>query len=366
MTDENEELNDEQKKFVLDNWKSMDLLTMVRTLSGDPEADGRHKLGRAIKRFLASNGFEAATSRYKAAGPIILTEDQEKFIIENGDKMKTLELTRALFQNASLTPFSREFKAVYKKVAEINKNLVKIEDEPAEEDSWEAPKSVYKLIPKVNRHVPNPHKELEPLFPDAKKLTGMEEKCLRALLSYMNIPRFKYQMDRFLKQVDRELFESTFIGMTWDKHDLLREEVDQYISLASEIVLTAQIDRHIQQLDRIVDESLSGEGDRKLSMNLIELVNTARDKSDKSKERQRKLLDNLVDSRSSRLEKRVQANSSILNLVDAWRNEQRRQEFIKLAILQKQAESEEIDKIGSMSDVVALIAGITKDEIIEG
>lgn len=357
-------LTKDQEEFVIQHWKTMDLLAMVRELSGNSEADGRHKLGRLIREFLASKGFEARTSRYKPIGPLELSEEQMEFVRQHADKAKTLEITRLLFKNDKLTPLSREFKAVYNAVAGLQKNLVRRDEQPAVEDEYVPPKSIYKLIPKVNRYVSNPRTENEALFPDAKKLTGTEEKCLRALLGYVNIPRFAYQTNQYSKEVDRELFESSFIGMTWDKPDLLREEVEQYIGLAAEIVQTAQIDRHIQRLDREVEDQLSGDGDRKLSMTMVELINAARDKLDKSKERQKKLIENLVDSRAERLKKRIQANASILNLVDAWREEKKRQEIIELAVLQKKAEAEDIDKISSMPDVIALIAGITKDETL--
>jgi len=61
----------------------------------------------------------------------------------------------------------------------------------------------------------------------------------------------------------RKIYESTFIGMTWDKPDLLREEVEQYIGLAAEIVQTAQIDRHIQRLDTEIENALEGGDDGK-------------------------------------------------------------------------------------------------------
>jgi hypothetical protein len=358
-------LTPDQETFVLENWKTMDLITMVQALSGDPKADGRHKLGRAIRVFLSSKGFEAKTTKYKAIGPIELNQEQLDYISQNADRSKPLEMARILFGNSKLTPLSREFKAVYIAVEKISKNFVRREEAPAEEDIYYAPKSIYKLIPRVNKYVPNPKNEIEPLFPDIKKISGTEEKNLRTLLSYLNIPRFSYQANQFHKEVDRELFESTFIGMTWDKSDLKREEVEQYISLSSEVVQTAQIERHIQRLDREIEDSMSGENDRKLSLNLIELVNGAREKLDKSKERQKKLINNLTDSRAERLKKRIQENSSILNLVDAWRNEKRRQELIQLAILQKKAEEADIDKITSMSDVTALIAGLTKGEVLK-
>jgi len=52
-------------------------------------------------------------------------------------------------------------------------------------------------------------------------------------------------------------------------------------------------------------------------------------------------------------------------LVDAWKDEKKRMELIELAILQKKAEENDIDKITNMSDVMAIIAGITKDDIIK-
>jgi len=361
---EETDLTKEQQDFVIFNWKTMDLISMVQTLSGDEHADGRHKLGRSIKNFLASKGFEAKTSKYKAIGPTELTVEQIEYIQQNADRCKPLEMARILFKNDKLTPLSREFKAVFGAVEKVSKNLVRRDETPASEDIYNAPKSIYKLIPRVNRMVPNSKNENEPLFPDTKKLSGTDEKNLRSLLSYMNIPRFSLEANRFIKEVDRELFESSFIGMTWDKPDLKREEVEQYISLSAELVQTAQIDRHIQRLDQEIEDAMSGDSDRKLSMSLIELINGAREKLDKSKERQKKLIENLTDSRADRLKKRIQENSSILNLVDAWRDEKRRQELIALADLQKKAEDADIHKLSTMSDVVALIAGITKNEII--
>lgn len=361
---ENDDLTKEQQEFIIANWTTMDLISMVQAVSGDDKADGRHKLGRAIKNFLASKGFEAKTTKYKAIGPIELNQEQLDYINQNAERCKPLEMARLLFNNDKLTPLSREFKAVFSAVEKISKNLVKRDEVPAAEDIYSAPKSIYKLIPRVNRMVPNQKNENEPLFPEAKKISGTDEKNLRSLLSYMNIPRFSYQANQFTKEVDRELFESSFVGMTWDKSDLKREEVEQYISLSAEIVQTAQIDRHIQRLDQEIEDSMSGDSDRKLSMSLIELINSAREKLDKSKERQKKLIENLTDSRADRLKKRIQENSSILNLVDAWRDEKRRQELIALADLQKKAEDADINKLSTMSDVMALIAGVTKTEIL--
>jgi hypothetical protein len=103
---------------------------------------------------------------------------------------------------------------------------------------------------------------------------------------------------------------------------------------------------------------------KKLSMTLIELVNGAREKLDKSKERQRKLLDELTESRSVRIKNKMAQNASVLNLVEAWKMESSRKELIELAELEKKSEEDEINRLSSLDRVVALIAGISKNEAL--
>jgi len=365
MSDEILDLSDEQKDFILMNWDKMDLIQLTRKISNNPEADGRDKIGRAVREFIASKGLEIKTTKFQKKGEIILSKDQVEFVLNNIDKMKLLELTRLLFKVATLAPLSREYRAVYAYAKTLDKvNIIKEEEEPADEE-YDSPKSIYKVVHRVNRFVQNPKDENALLFnTDPKQLSTSETKQLRALLGNMNLLRFVHQMKRYTKAMDRELFESSFIGMTWDKPDLLREEVEQYISLSGEIVQTAQLDRNIQKMDDAIDEAWSGDSDKKISMTMIENINSLREKLNKSKDEQRKLIANLSGSRSERLKKKVEANASILNLVEAFQNEKKRLEMIELAEMQKKAEEEDIGKLSSMEDIVAIIAGLSKDEAL--
>ena len=59
----------------------------------------------------------------------------------------------------------------------------------------------------------------------------------------MHTFRFNHQINNYETQNDRDLFESSFIRYTYDKPDLTQEEVDQYIVLSSEVVISANIQR---------------------------------------------------------------------------------------------------------------------------
>jgi hypothetical protein len=218
------------------------------------------------------------------------------------------------------------------------------------------------MIAWVNNYIPTGTGE--PLY-NSSSIKAFEEKCLRMLLGYLRSPTFVYQASQYEKKVDRELFESNFIRFCYDKPDLTAEEIHQYISLSSEIVNTAQIERTIQRLDKNINDWLSGDDDekKKMSMSMVELINAARGKWESSKERQKKLLAELTESRSIRLKNRLDQNASILNLVEAFQKEKDRKELIELAEMEKQADVIETDKLSNMDQVVALIAGMSKKEL---
>lgn len=358
-------LTDDQKSYILLNYTKKSLIELTRYISGDPKADGRHKMGRVIREFLNEKGLEYETTKFSKEGDLVLTEEQEDFLRQNISVMKPLEAARVLFKNEKISPLHREFKAVQRFMDKITPGITKREDAPIEEE-FKPPTTVYKMMHLVNKYVPNRLKENEPMYKSGDKLTAQDIKNLTAMLSYMQLPRLRLIVKNYTKQIDVDVFLSTFIGMTFDKSDLLREEMDQYISLAAEIVTTEQIGRNVNTLNDKMNDVLDSTDPEKMriSMGLVELINTSQEKWDKSKERQKKLIAELTGSRAERMKGRIEANASILNLVDAWRDEEKRKKMLELAIKQKDAEKKDIDELSNMESVVSLIAGITKNEIL--
>lgn len=365
-------LTPEDQQYITENWSSTDLNDIVRHISGDPKSDGRTKLGHVIREFLASKGFKPKTTKFVKLGDLELTIEQKEFIKNNCEKMKPLEAARVLFKNEKLAPLTREFRAVsqlYKEIGSLGSNAVLYqhkEDEYASDD-YGPPQSLYRLIARVNLYVQNPHDQNKPLFniDDAKNLPTQDDKNLRALLRYMSVSRFAYQVNQYDRAIDREIFESTFIRYTFDKSDLLQEEVDRYISLCSEIVTTSQIDRNIQRIETYINESIDGTDEqRHVSMAMINDINGLRERLDKSKDMQKKLYAELTGSRVKRMDSKLNANASMLNLVEAWQSEKTRIEMIEIAKLQKLAEEGDIGKLQNMDDIVATVMGLSKEEVM--
>lgn len=354
-------LTEEQKTFILNNWDKMGLIDIVKHLSGDAKADGRHKLGRLVREFLANRSLKVNTTKVPKKGEFILDDSQKEFIANNADKMKITEIINLLFPNEKKSTLSSEGRAIISYIKEIKPELISKYDEPVEEEEIEIPKSVYRVAALINKYVQNPKNENLALM-DPNKLTGPEERCARFLLSYLKIPRFEYQANQYKLAIDRNLFVSTFVRYLWNKPDTPQEELDQFIALASEVVTTSQIERSIQRMEAQIE--MEFEANSKVSISIIDYINEMREKLDKSKERQKKLYDTLVGSRSKRLDGKMQENASVWNLVEAFQNEKKRTELLELAEKQKKAEEKDLEALSNMDAVVALICGVSKDEFL--
>jgi hypothetical protein len=132
--------------------------------------------------------------------------------------------------------------------------------------------------------------------------------------------------------------------------------------LCAETVTITQIERTIQLLDNELEEALRGNDDKKkLSMTFVEIINGQREKLNQAKKTYASLNDKLVTARSKRIDDKHQQNATVLNLVEAVKNEEKRIQLLKIAEKQKMLEEGEVDELSSMDHVVALIAGITKE-----
>jgi len=355
-------LSDGHKTYIMLNYMKLSLKELTQAITGDPKATGLNKAGRAIKEFLASQSLKVKTTIYEKKPEIFLTEDQKEFIRANYDKMKQIELLRLAFKNDKLSPLHREYRLGIQFLQEIAPNFVKPEDKTTA-DEYDPVKSIYRLVPIVNKYVLNPKKEAHPLF-EQNKLTAQDERNLRSLLTYLNVFRFKQQINKYTKQADRDLFESTFIRHTYDKTDLAQEEVDQYIALAANIVTSSQLDSEIEAYREIIDNQLSLNDASKVSMSFVEALDNARDKKKEVQTTVDKLTKDLNGSRSTKLDNKINANSSILNLVEAFSHKKDRDEMLEMAERFKQDEEKQIDKLFAMDDLIGILAGVTRDELL--
>jgi len=357
-------LTEEQKLKLLTEWNNRpenppSLSELVQLAFDRQDLDGRSKEGKAVKMFLASRQIKPKKSHeYQAKGLIELSLEQKEYISNNCYTMTGLEMAKVLFKNEALTNLSQETRSIleYMKTIPNNIKFNNAENEDAATDEYKPPRSEERMIAKINKYV------LDGI--DKNKLTHKVKKEINSLIGYMNTFRFCHQINLYDDEKDRELFESSFVRYTYDKSDLTQEEVDQYIVLSTEVVISSNIQQTINVLQTQIDMAIQEDG--KIPMALVEASNTARKEYNDCVNRQQKLLNDLKVKRSERLSKQVKETASIINLVQMWKEEESRNKLLKMAEMRKKIVEKEIDRLSTMDEVKAKILGISRDEILNG
>jgi hypothetical protein len=358
------DLSQEQKDLIIKTWNdrkdnppSLQELTQI-AFPEIPNIDGRSKYGKAVKNFLASRELKVKTkSEYTPKDRIDFTQEQKDYITNNASSMSAVDLARDLFNNYGLNNLSIEARSIQEYLDSLPKQIQSnTSDREDDQGDYKPPKNLERALVRVNKYVLNGM--------DKDKLTAKQKKDLGSLISYLHTYRFLHQIGTYVTSQDRELFESSFIRYAYDKSDLTQEEVDQYIILATEVVISSNIQRTIQTLQEQIDIEMSS-GNR-IPMPLIEAVTSARTEYNQCVTRQQKLLNDLKVKRSERLSNLVKENASILNLVQMWKDEDTRKEMIKMADMRREILKGEVGRLSSMDDVKARIFGLTEEEVLDG
>lgn len=354
---------------VLKEWNSRptnppSLMELIKVAFPEkPELDGRSKEAREIKEFLATHSIKPKGAQvYTPKDEISLTDEQKEFVANNISTMTPVEIARILFNNKSISNLNLEARAVNEYVKTLDSKVVHQQDtEEVPSGEYRPPKTFERMIQRANRYI---HDGI-----DKDKMSAKQKKEINSLIGYMNAYRFIHQINMYQTQSDRDLYESSFVRYTYDKSDLTQEEVDQYIVLSNEVVISSNIQKRSERLQKLLDEtaeSADGSETVRISMSLIEAINTAQNEYNQCVNRQQKLLNDLKEKRSDRLKGQIKENASILNLVQMWKEEESRQKLIKLADLKKQAISQEIERLSTMDEIKSKILGLSEDEALNG
>jgi hypothetical protein len=357
-------LTEEQQLKLLSEWNNRpsnppSLSELVKLAFSREDLDGRSKEGKAVKQFLASRQIKPKKSHeYEAKGLISLNDEQKEYISNNCATMTGIEMAKVLFKNDALTNLSQETRSVleYMKSLPTNIKYNNIENENASTEDYKPPRSEERMIAKINKYV------LDGI--DKTKITHGQKREINACIGYMNTHRFIHQINLYDNEADRELFESSFIRYTYNKADLTQEEVDQYIVLCTEVLISSKIQETINVLQNQIDIAISDDG--KIPMALVEASNTARKEYNDCVNRQQKLNNDLKIKRSERLSKQTKDTASIINLVQMWKEEESRAKLLKMAEMRKKIVEKEIDRLSSMEELKCKILGISKDEVLNG
>ena len=357
-------LTDEQSRRILELWNNPDSSKIpgIKELTGiifpdisEEMKDGRSVYGRTIRTFLAERNLKArATSEYQAKERVDLSDEQKEFILKNVSTMSSVELARTLFKNETLTNLNIEARIVNDYIKTLSNIVAYSTTEEVPDGEYRPPKTPDRILARINKYV------LDGI--DKDKVSPQQRKEMTSLISYLHTYRFLHQINSYSSQGDRDLFESSFVRYCYDKSDLTQEEVDQYIILCTEVIISSNIQQTIQMIQMQIDSQIESEG--KIPMTLIEASNSARNEYNQCVTRQQKLLNDLKVKRSDRLSKNIKENASILNLVYLWKEEETRKKMIRLAETRKAAVKEEIDRLMTIDEIKCKIVGLSEDQIL--
>lgn len=357
-------LNDEQKLIILKCWQDesnipsiSDLVKKVWPTIDIKYQDGRSNYGRCIKEFLVDKGLNAITKTENThKKPIELTDAQKEYICNNCSTMKPLEMARELFLNPRLSPASIESRAVIAHFKTMDPKIVYGEDIP--ENDYNPPKQTMHVLGRIKKYVSSTD------FWEQKKLTPQQKKACDSLIHYLHDNRFKRQIDSYNNTQDKITFESEFIKYTYNKPELEQEEISQYISLCSFVVMEFNIKSNIENLQSNIETAC--DNDDKVPMVLMELLQSARGDLDSCVKRQKTLYDSLTEKRSDKMGKEIKDKASLLNLVNAWKNDETRQAILIKAKEKKEKLREEIHKLETLDEMKYRLLGLDENEILNG
>jgi len=356
----------EQQSLILDEWNkrgtdhpdgppTLNELIQI-AFPGIENADGRTKEGRIVKQFLASRDMTARSLHdYVPKEKIRLTEEHKEYIANNANLMRGYEIARVIFQDVSLSHVSQEARTVNEYIRTLDMDASSFNEETGVvENEFKPPKTAVQTMNKINKFV------LDGI--DKEKVTAKQKKDIKCLIGYLHTFRFLHQINSYDNDTSQQLFESSFVRYTYDKSDLAQEEVDQYILLSAEVVIASNIQHRVEHLQQLLDNTATNTEGTRISMSLVEAINTAQNEYNQCVNRQGKLLGDLKQKRSDKLSKRIHNNASILNLVEAWKDEEMRIQMIELADRQRGSLEKEIEKLADMDELKCRIVKLsTKD-----
>lgn len=203
----------------------------------DKTVDSRSKRGRLVKNYLIDNKIQYKDRSVYQRERVELTDEQREFIKNNYKSQNYLDMARILFKKPDLTHLNLESKEVSKFVEHLQKDdphyleMYTYDGRDSKKNSnteYFPPRRSDQTIFRINKYLN--------LGWEQSALKATQIKQVEVLQRYLNTFSFCYQINTYQRDDDRKLFEDAFIRYTYDKPDLTQEELDQFITLCTEVV----------------------------------------------------------------------------------------------------------------------------------
>ena len=354
----------------------------------------------------------------KKKAKLELTEDQEKFLLENSKKIHDLNiLTKKCFENEELDGRSKEGRLVRKFLIDNDikfNTQFKGKQDPIvftqeqkdfilqqAEDGLSSLEIAKLLFPdkRVNplsleqRAVLQEIRDVNPDFMPSKdsgalstylppkslsrivkkindstglslndsKLNRQYQICAERLGINLSNSRFLKIINNYLDMSDRELFEQEFVRLTWDKPDLTADEINLYLNVCKEIINLEVISKHLNKLNDMFDIA---DDQTEMSVRLAEIIKAKSSEYHQCEGRIENLTKKLQGDRAERMKARTKENASILSIVQLFQEKEERDNMVRIAEMQKATIKKEAERLEGMAEWKARILGISQDDVI--
>ena len=179
---------------------------------------------------------------------------------------------------------------------------------------------------------------------------------------------FRATVNSLTTQADRDLLETTFIRYVYDKPDLQKEDLDLFVSLSRDVVDSHNTYIRLESLRGLlrdaIDQAKSGGDKRQLTMNLNEAIDKTQSEFNNSQKRIHALYKDLTKTRSVRLKEKIEVNQSLLTLIQAFQDHEKRVKLIDYADRKKKVLGKEIKRLENIEDLKFEIYGVDPNEVL--
>ena len=348
----------EQYKKVVDFWNKTkpapSLPEIVSYFTGGTIQDSRTVQGRIVRQILLDCKITAQTKKWENVESVVLTDDQKLFIKNNISTMKPYEIACELWFGQKMAPLGREVRAVNAYLDSLGDKVVRrFAAETFPDSKYIPPVSFHDMLKRINIYC---HSELS-----TQNMTAFQRKCVEMSVHFLHSPRFIQEVNNYTTQEKRVAFEAEFIRSVYLKPDLTPEEVALTINWCNDLIMAGDIKKQLEKLNALLD-TVTDDPEAKISMSLTESIGKVTSSYNECVNRHQKLYQILNTSRSKRILEKTNANASIVNLIEFFREEENRIKLLKQAEILREARVSEVKRMESLDDVIFLSLGLSVDE----
>lgn len=269
----------------------------------------------------------ANIKRGKGGGRHNFSNDEINFILESGTYKKPLEIAKSIFIEENEDGNIGFLNKVSADIGQLL-NAFGIEydgpkgeftaERPTDSD-YKIPETDDQLLKKITANVPGCQWR-------KSGLDAHQRKCLRFLQSNLMSLHFLRTINGIKDAGLRELFEQEFIKHVFDKPDLIPEDINSYISLASAYVELFIVNERMYVLDKDFRDCSSGDDSNGAARRvlIVDQISKISKQREDIKNQIQKISRGLTGDREKRLAKETERSQSIARIINDCADEKKR------------------------------------------